>query len=84
MKRIAKNIWVCAIFTFFVSCLISNGWAKEPWEGKITYTKTPPGVEGPKLAYDSYVAVALQPRVYGCRNKTIVSNSADRLRKHIL
>jgi predicted amidohydrolase len=77
MKCIAKNLWVFVIFMFFVSCLISNGWAKEPWEGKITYSKTPPGVEGPKLAYDSYVAVALQPRVYGCRNKEDVKKNLD-------
>ena len=24
---------------------------------------------GPELAFDSYVAVALQPRIYGCRNR---------------
>ena len=58
-------------------CQTEAGWAKEPWEGKITYTKTPAGVVGPKLAYDSFIAIALQPRTYGCRNKQDVQKNLD-------
>jgi predicted amidohydrolase len=47
------------------------------WEGKITYTKTPPGEPGPELACDSFVAVAVQSPIYGCRNKEDVNKNLD-------
>jgi predicted amidohydrolase len=80
MKRYSN--WCCLIIVLTLSFLIGSlvagdGWAKEPWEGKITYTKTPPGVEGPALAYDSYIAVALQSTIYGCRNKEDVQRNLD-------
>ena len=31
--------------------------------------------QDPKLAYDSYIAIALQPRAYGCRNKEEVKRN---------
>jgi predicted amidohydrolase len=76
------STWCCLIigltFSFFIGSLVAgDGWAKEAWEGKVTYTKTPPGVEGPALAYDSYIAIALQPRTYGCRNKEDVKKNLD-------
>jgi predicted amidohydrolase len=34
-----------------------------------------PESRDPKLAYDSYIAIALQPRTYGCRNKEEVKKN---------
>lgn len=36
-----------------------------------------PGNEVPKLSCDSYVAVALQPRIYGCRNKNDIQKNME-------
>ena len=68
-------LWLMVGCGFLMCDMTGNGFAKEIWEGKITYTKTPAGVAGPKLASDSFIAVALQPRVYGCRNKDDVTRN---------
>lgn len=67
--RARSLLWFVAGCWLVLCPMTESSWAKEPWEGKITYTKTPAGVAAPKLACDSFIAVALQPRVYGCRNK---------------
>jgi predicted amidohydrolase len=38
---------------------------------------THPENRGPELAFDSYVAVALQPRIYGCRNRDDVKKNLE-------
>ena len=50
---------------------------KRQWQGKISYTKTPSGTSGPGLTSDSYVAVAVQPPIYGCRHKQDVKKNLD-------
>ena len=36
-----------------------------------------PEDRGPELAFDSYVAVALQPRIYGCRNRDDIEKNLE-------
>jgi predicted amidohydrolase len=38
---------------------------------------TRPESKAPKLAHDSYVAVALQPKVYGCRNREDIKKNLE-------
>jgi predicted amidohydrolase len=36
-----------------------------------------PESRGPELAFDSYIAVALQPQVYGCRNRGDIKKNLE-------
>jgi hypothetical protein len=80
-KALFGLILITFILPFFNSYPAGNGWAQEkakaPWKGKLTYTKTPHNVPGPKLSYDSYIAISLQPRTYGCRDKEDIKKNLD-------
>jgi predicted amidohydrolase len=77
-KNVCKLVLsVSIVFGLVFGFLASPGWAKEPWEGKLTYSKTPAGTPGPELAYDSYAAVAIQSPMIGSRNKEDVKKNLD-------